>query len=189
MKKLLTIYLILATSFTSQAQEKLKEVCDCPAPSIVDYAKMCSYSKDKIIASEESLSYLFEEILLNMSCVDLKNDSQETIIQKVNCMWNKYKTKFACDSLEFNVPNGNILKFNMNFNFPDFIYLLVDQYGLDVTFVDPADGLTFVEYLDQEISKIQKFGPGKIEEMIQVKNDVLRQKKYNPETKFFEPVK
>ena len=189
MKNLITICLLLATVFTSQAQEKQTDVCDCPEPERVDYAKICSYSKDKKRAKEESLVWLFEEHLLKMSCVDLKNDTRETIIQKVNCMWNKYKTKFSCASLGFNVPNGNVLKFIMSFNFPDAIYLLVDHYGLDVTFVDPADGLSFIGYLDQEISKTKIYGSGKIEEMIQVKKDVLMEMKYNPKTKEFEPVK
>ena len=104
-------------------------------------------------------------------------------------MWNKYKTNFSCDSLGFNVPNGNVLKFAMNFNFPDAIYLLVDHYGLDMKFVDPADGLSFIGYLDLEISKTKKYGLGKIEEMTQVKNDILIEMKYNPKTKGFEPVK
>lgn len=190
MKKLITIWLLLATAFTTQAQEKQTDVCDCPEPERVDYAKMCSYSKDKKKAIEPSdFTFLFEQQLLKMSCVDLEKDSQETIIQKVNCMWNKYKTKFSCDSLGFNVSNGNILKFNMSFNFPDFIYILIDQYDLDLMFVDPADGLTFIEYLDQEISKTHKFGSGKIVEMQQVKKDVLMEMKYNPKEQRFEPVK
>ena len=189
MKKLITICLLLTSVFSSQAQEKQNDICDCPAPERVDYAKISRYIRDKEKSLEASLTFLFEEHLLKMSCVDLKNDTRETIIQKVNCMWNIYKTKFACDSLEFNVPNGNVLKFAMNFNFPDAIYLLVDHYGLDVTFIDPADGLSFIGYLDQEISKTKKFGPGKIEEMIQVKKDVLMEMKYNPKTKEFEPVK
>ena len=188
MKKLLTIYLILANIFTTQAQEKKVEVCNCPEPERVDYAKICSYTRDKKIAKEESLNYLFQEILLKMSCVDLKNDSQETIIQKVNCMWNKYKTKFACDSLEFNVPNGNVLKFTLNFNFPDFVYYMGDYYNVDFMFIDPADGKTIIQYLDEEIAS-GKYGLGKIKEMNEVRSFILEKRKYNPKEQNFFRVK
>lgn len=189
MKKLITFCLILITIFSSQAQEKQIENCNCPAPEKVDYAKICSYTKDKKIAVEESLNYLFQEILLKMSCADLKNDSQETIIQKVNCMWNKYKTKFSCDSLGFHVSNGNILKFTLNFNFPDFTYYMGDYYNVDFMFVDPADGKTVVEYIDEEIANTAKNGSGRIRELKEVKAFILEKRKYNPKEQRFEPVK
>ena len=123
MKKLITICLLMATVFTTQAQEKKVEDCNCPEPTPIDILRMCRLTKDKTRAIEPSdFTYQFEQEIIKMSCVDLKNDTRETIIQKVNCMWNKYKTKFFCDSLGFNVSNGNLLKFTMNFNFPDFIY-------------------------------------------------------------------
>ena len=190
MKKLITICLLLANIFTTQAQEKKVEVCNCPEPERVDYAKICAYSRDKRVAEEESpVDYLFQEILLKMSCVDLKNDSQETIIQKVNCMWNKYKTKFACDSLEFNVPNGNVLKFTLNFNFPDFVYYMGDYYNVDFMFIDPADGKTIIQYLDEEISKTIKNGPERIRELKEVRAFILEKRIYNPKEQNFFPVK
>lgn len=75
MRKIFTICLLVATAFTIQAQEKQIEDCNCPAPEKVDYVQICSYTKEKKRAKEESLDYLFQEKLLKMSCVDLKNDS------------------------------------------------------------------------------------------------------------------
>ena len=190
MKNLLIICHLLATVFICQAQEKQNEVCDCPEPERIDYAKICAYSRDKRVAEEESpVDYLFQEILLKMSCVDLKNDSQETIIQKVNCMWNKYRTKFACDSLEFGVPNGNVLKFAMNFNFADFVYYMGDYYNVDFTFVDPADGKTLLEYLDKEISNNNMNGAGRIRELKEVRTFILEKRIYNPKEQNFFPIK
>lgn len=181
---------VTGNRFYQPSTRKKIEVCNCPEPERVDYAQICAYTRDKKIASEESpVNYLFQEILLKMSCVDLKNDSQETIIQKVNCMWNKYRTKFACDSLGFNVPNGNVLKFTMNFNFPDFIYCMGDHYNVDFMFIDPADGKSIIMYLDEEISKTNKYGPGKIREMNEVRDYILSDKKYNPQEQLFEEVK
>lgn len=82
MKKVITICLILITAFIFYVQEKQTEVCNCPEPERVDYDKICSYTRDKKLAIEESLNYLFEEHLLKISCANLKNDSKETIIQR-----------------------------------------------------------------------------------------------------------
>ena len=177
MKKILTICLLLATAFTIQAQEKQTEVCDCPAPQKVDYAKICSYTKDKKHSSEESeLNFLFEQQMIKMSCAVEGKDSPEVIRIKVNKMWNKYRTNFACDSLGFNVPNGNVLKFTMNFNFPEFIYYMIDNYDLDMDFKDPADNKTIIEYLNEELAKTKKYGSGKIIEMTEVKTALEEQK-------------
>ena len=168
------------------AQAKIAD-CNCPEPQKADYFQVQIHSRDKTRAKEPSeCDYYFEQLILKMSCADLKNDSKETIIQKVNCMWNKYKTKFSCESLGFNVINGNILKYTMNFNFPDFIYYLGDNYNIDFMFEDPADGKTFIEYLDEEISKTSKNGPGRISEMKEIKTFVLTKRKYNSVTKVFD---
>ena len=190
MKKLLTLCLLMITFFTSQAQENQTEICDCPEPEKVDYAQICAYSHDKLRAIEPSdFLYRFEQKIVEISCVDLKNDSKEIIIEKVNCMWNKYKTKFSCDSLGFHIPNGNILKFTLNFNFADFIYYMGDNYNVDFMFVDPADDKTVIQYLDEEISDTKKNGLGRIREMKEVKAMVLEKRKYNPKEQMFEPVK
>ncbi|MBA2404659.1 MAG: hypothetical protein H0V66_07800, partial [Bdellovibrionales bacterium] len=115
----------------SELEKVTEVVADCPAPDAVSYAKVCSYSKEKKklpAGTASELTFLFEQELLKMSCAIEGKDSPEIIKQKTNAMWNKYRTNFACDTLGFNVPNGNILKSNISSNFPDFIYLLIDTY-------------------------------------------------------------
>ncbi len=199
MKKILPVCLLITIAFSSHTKLNIANVhnqaasqvedCDCVKEN--DLAKLCSYTKDKIRATSASGEYtfLFEELILKMSCVDLKNDSKETIIRKVNCMWDKYKYKFACDGLGFNVPNGNILKMAINYNFDDFIYLLGDNYNVDFMFKDPADGKTFVQYLNEEIAKTSKNGLGRIRLMREIKEYILEERKYNRITKMFEVVK
>jgi hypothetical protein len=190
MKNLITLCLLLAGAFVSQAQEKNANNCQCPAPEKLDYDQVRSYSHDKLIAIEPSdFNYRFEQKILEMSCVDLKNDSKETIIQKVNCMWNKYKTYFSCDSLGFHIPNGNILKFTLNFNFADFIYYMGDNYNIDFLFIDPADGKTVLQYLDEEISDTRKNGAGRIREMKEVKAFILEKREYDSKEQMFKAVK
>ncbi len=147
------------------------EDCDCVEVP-VDFAKLCSYSKDKKRSEVgPPFTFLFEDILAKMACVDLKKDSKETMIRKINCMWNKYRTKCKCDSLGFGVPNGNIAKYVINFNFPDWYFIMKDNYGLDFNYIDPADGKTLYEWLKQEISKTYMYGSGKIREMQEINDD------------------
>ncbi len=181
-------YLIDKTGKSITIENKI-ENCNCPEPTKNDYFLVQMHSRDQTRAKEPSeCDYYFEQLIMKMSCVDLKNDSREIIIQKVNCMWNKYKLNFSCNSLGFNVMNGNILKYTMNFNFSDFIYYMGDHYNVDFMFVDPADGKTIIEYFDKEIAS-GKYGDGKIREMNEVKAFILEKRKYNPKEQRFEPVK
>jgi hypothetical protein len=190
MKIIAILCFLLVMSFTLQAQEKQKADCNCPEPEKLDYVQVCWYSHDKLRAIEPSdFTYRFEQKIMEMSCVDLKNDSKETIIQKVNCMWNKYKTYFSCDSLGFHIPNGNILKFTLNFNFADFIYYMGDNYNIDFMFIDPADGKTVLQYLDEEISDTGKNGAGRIREMKEVKAFILEKREYDSKEQMFKAVK
>lgn len=161
--------------------------CGCVDPN--DFAKLCSYSKDKKRSNLDEYTFLFEETLLKMACVDLKKDSKETIIRKVNCMWNQYRSQIKCDQLGFGLPNGNIAKFVINFNFPDWYYLLKDNYNLDFDYADPADGKTLAQWLDQEIAKTYLYGSGKIKEMQEIRDDLKKTYKYNPADQTFEIVK
>ena len=191
MKKLITLCLLLAAVFTGWAQQNIKDIIDdCPQPSKQQIIRVCISIYEKTSPTDESgLGYKYQEDLYEMSCVDLQNDSQETIIQKINCMWNKYRTKFACDSLGFSIPNGNILKFTLNFNFADFVYYMGDYYNVDFTFVDPADGKTLLEYLDKEISNTNMNGAGRIRELKEVRAFILEKRIYNPKEQNFFPFK
>lgn len=159
--------------------EKVTKVADgCAAPEKVDYVQICAYSKEKKRASSDSeFTYLFEQKLLQMSCAVEGKDSPEVIKLKINKMWDTYRTKFSCDSLGFHIPNGNVLKFTLNFNFPDFIYYMVDNYDLDMDFKDPADNKTVFDYLDEEIANTKMNGPGRIREMKEVKAALEEQKR------------
>ena len=91
-------------------------------------------------------------------------DDLETAKLKIQAWWNKYKSKCKCDSVNFTVPNGNLLKFSINQSMPDFIDTLVSNYGLDINFIDPADGKNVLDYLNDEIErfKIARISKGSI---------------------------
>lgn len=134
------------------------EVNDCSAPIDLDYQALCADIGSKAKVSSRELKYYvytFEKRILKLSCVNLEVDDEETIIRKVQSFWNKYKTKCKCDSLQFNLSNGNILKFAISQNMFIFIETIA-SYELDINFIDPADGLNLLDYTTKEIERLKK---------------------------------
>lgn len=145
MKKLITICLILATAFTSQAQEKQTtttnniDVCDCPKPTIDQFTGVCNDIYEK--------KDLYQEELWKISCADPKKDSKEIAYQKIRCMWNKYREEFRCFGYTgVSVPDANISKFSIDTGFSTFLVAAVKMYKLDMNFKD-HDGKTLMDFL------------------------------------------
>lgn len=148
MKKLLTICVLLATAFVSQAQEKQKEDCDCPRPKDGKFLNICTLV--------ENQDFNYKKELMAMACADLKNDSPETIKAKVNCMWEKYYAEFNCGGDGF-TPHGNVLKYSVHQGFDYFIDNVVRLYGLNLNILDPADGKTLLDFILDQINMYKKF--------------------------------
>lgn len=130
----------------------------CPPPSKSDYEGILADigTGAKAPANEiEYYEYNYEKRLLEMACVNIKVDNEETVKKKLQLFWNKYKKKFTCDSLSFSLSNGNILKFALAQNKPGIIETFV-SYGLDINFIDPADGLNLLDWIDAEIEQMKK---------------------------------
>ena len=85
-------------------------------------------------------------------------DDLETAKIKIQTWWNKYKTKCKCDSLGFNIPNGNLLKFSVSQSLPDVIDTMVSTYGLDINFKDPVDGKNVLDYVNDELIRFKSGG-------------------------------
>lgn len=136
---------------------------DCPPPKEIDYKLLCDdiATKAKVIEKEsEHYEYVYEKRILQLSCVNVEIDDEETIKRKVQLFWNKYKINCKCDSVSFNVPNGNILKFSTSKN-TDFTENLVLIYDCDINFIDPADNRNLLDYVIDEIEKLKTTGASK----------------------------
>ena len=83
MKKLITICCLTATVFTSQAQEKQKDVCDCPEPEKVDLQIMCRLNKDKTRAMDHmTFDQAFEIFILNQTVISWGFQQQTKVLYK-----------------------------------------------------------------------------------------------------------
>ncbi|MGS0747107.1 hypothetical protein [Halpernia sp. GG3] len=73
-----------------------------------------------------------------MSCASPTKDTEDIAKEKINKMWNKYKKQFKCDSMTWNVPNGNILKLQYCPKHCPMLlkhFCMLTSYGLDINFV------------------------------------------------------
>ena len=130
-----------------------------------DYGDTCNVPKDidfkAVCADIEYFEYYYEKRILELSCVNVRTDDVENVKRKVQKWWNKFKTKCKCDSLSFGLSNGNLLKFALAQNYPDFVETLASTYGCDINFIDPVDGLNLLDFINAEIERYKKMPNGK----------------------------
>ena len=156
MKKLTLLFLFLLIAFTSQAQDKKAEVCDCPEPTRMDFLILCKDVYERKPSSEESeLAFKYQQALWRMSCAKEGVDDMETARKKIQCMWNKNRKFFSCDYPGMMVPKGNITKFSLEASFPDFLITAAKDYKLDMNFKDPQDDETILDFIRFKIIQMK----------------------------------
>ncbi len=151
MKNLITICFILATAFTGQAQEKQTEVCDCPKPKDGKFINICTLV--------ENQDFRYKLQMMEIACADPRKDSPETVRAKVQYVFEKYYAEFGCDGTGFLVPYGNILKYAVNQEFENFVYGMVEEFGININIKDPADGKTLLDFILDEKNRYKRGTP------------------------------
>lgn len=161
MKKIITHFLLLIIAFTSQAQEIQKEDCDCPIPSAEEFSNVCVsiYQKSEAHDPGSGASFSYQEAIWKMSCIN-SNDSKEVIIKKIQCMWNKYRELFRCYGYPTSIASdSNVIKFSLDTGFTPFIYESIRKNKLDMNFIDPADGKTILDFVQERTIYITNLFP------------------------------
>jgi len=174
--KILLFVLASIIGFILQAQsQSTKEDCDCPPPTKEQITDLCLHVKRGTFAAEDSpFVYSYEQTIRNIACVDA-TDTEKEAKWKVNRMWMKYRTCLSCKVTGFSIPAGNVLKLSVDSAFPDFIKGMIIEYGIDVNFIDPADGKTLLQYIDDQIEmyQIAEGAELKIKELMDIKRVIL----------------
>lgn len=152
MKKTTTLFLFLIIAFTTQAQEKKIEDCDCPKPDKTDFRVLCNSLEAREPGREGGqFSEKYQEDLWEMSCADLDKDTMETAKLKIQKMWNENRVEFRC--LGFSggaVKDANVAKFSMDAGFSSFLVMAAKRYDLDMNFIDPSDGKSLMDFLSDQ---------------------------------------
>jgi hypothetical protein len=97
--------------------------------------------------------YLYERNVYRASGVDIDNDTEEEIAERVGAMWEEAYPTLVCNNTQFDVREGNILKFAVAIRFGEFIEDAAWLWNIHWAFnlVDCSDGRTVLDYIDKEI--------------------------------------
>jgi len=79
-------------------------------------------------------------------------DSDEIKIQKIRKMWALLEDQLVCDSTQFDVSKGNILKYAASTKHDAFIRDAI-TWGVNLNRVDPTDNRTVLDYISFHIER------------------------------------
>ncbi len=158
-----TLARLIITLFCSLqlVAQEVKDDCDCPEPTKEQFSKVCVSIYQKSGAHDPTYaSFSYQENLWRLACVDPAKDSKAEKARKIQCMWNKYRTLFRCYGYPTSIASdANVIKFSMDTGFTPFIYESIRYNKLDMNFIDPADGKTPLDWMQERITWIQNSHP------------------------------
>lgn len=120
-------------------KEKLKNIC------------MMIGNRMKDPNPTEEIKYRYQRSLIEASCAKA-NDSREVKEKKIRTMWIKLQDELICNSVQFDVLDGSVLKYAVIKNFEDFLNDAANM-KLDLNKIDKSDGRTVLDYLKYQIER------------------------------------
>ena len=121
----------------------------CPDPGQVKALCMMvnTHMKNPDASSDK---YMYQVRMKKAACVSA-TDSTKTAQQKLHDFLAMH-TLPTCNNLQFDVLDGNILKFAVSAKFDDFLIDMID-WGADLNTVDVSDGRTVLDYVAYHAEK------------------------------------
>lgn len=139
-KKLLKAVQKSAETQTCPEQKKIKNICMAISERIRDKDPNSRYK------------YLYQRKVAEAACVDYSKDDPATANRKIQQMWKAFENQLVCDSIQFDVPRGSIVKYAINQYFDDFLDDVV-AWKVNLDKVDSYDGGTVLDYLKAKIER------------------------------------
>lgn len=98
------------------------------------------------------LHILYQRKLFEAACVNLEEDSEKVIARKISSVMLEYEDMLICNNLQFDVSNGNIIKYAVVINFDVFINDMA-SWGVNFNKVDATDDRTVLDYVQAKIER------------------------------------
>jgi hypothetical protein len=115
---------------------------------------LTNFTKDP--APRGEYSYMYQRKIYDAACVDLQKDSEALMKRKIQEMWRiderQPRPRMTCNNLQFDVINGNILKFAVRKRFQEFLEDAV-WWGVHLNRVDASDQRTVLDYVKDELDR------------------------------------
>jgi hypothetical protein len=138
---------------THEIAKIANSLAECPRLELLD--SLCTAIKEKTPEEdpESEHSFKFENIVNSAACVDNKFDTEIQAQNKIQELWTKHNDLMVCDSNNFSVSKGYMLKFAVKVSFTDFIQAAV-RWKVPLNRLD-QDGLTTLDYIQNEINRLK----------------------------------
>jgi hypothetical protein len=124
---------------------------ECPNPAKLK--NLCMMVSERVKEKDPAAThrYRYRTQILAASCVE-PGDSKAAMRAKVDAMWRQNQSRLICNSLQFDMQNGSVLKFALNQYFDAFLDDAI-ELGVPLNLVDAADGKTVLDYVRDKIER------------------------------------
>lgn len=167
---LLTSFLLVAATVVSAPQARASIFLEpmygarieatpytfCPIPERLE--NICMTLPNRVVEPDKDwrlrqieYHYAYQRKILDASCV-LPTDTGGTVNKKVQAMWSASRDKLTCESIQFDVTHGNIIKYAVSTKFDEFISDVI-WWGVDLNWVDKSDDRTVLDYVSHHIEQ------------------------------------
>ncbi|ODS90112.1 MAG: hypothetical protein ABS44_01760 [Chryseobacterium sp. SCN 40-13] len=146
-KSLLLLLFLFSASFAfSQTAEPETSLCPNPKKLRGLCTMVGSRMKDR-----EKVDHLYRTRFIEASCLD-GSESEADQNKKIRDTWMAMENEFVCDSNQFDVIKGNILKYAVSTKFDDFIEDAI-RWKVNLNRIDPSDNRTVLDYISFNIER------------------------------------
>lgn len=123
----------------------------CPDPAKL--RNICMAVSERMPAKDPAAKhrYRYRTQIQDAACVT-PADSPAATRAKVDAMWRQNQSRLVCNSLQFDMQNGSIIKFAANSYFDAFLDDAV-ELGVPLSLVDASDGKTVLDYVQDKIER------------------------------------
>lgn len=152
MERLITTLVVCFVTFISMSQPTDGTPCPNPKKLRAMCGMVGDFTKDP--EPQDKYEYLYQRRIFEAACVDLYKDSADEIARKVSQLWKENEDLLICNNTQFEVINGNIIKFAIDKSFDTFIFDLID-WKVDFNKVDETDGRTVLDYVKYQMERAE----------------------------------
>lgn len=123
----------------------------CPNPKKIRH--ICMFIDGRSVDTEPNTPYRFryQRYIHEAACVK-PGDKEEVRLKKIQNMWTTFESQLICNNVQFDVPNGSVIKYAVSSQFDEFIWDII-YWKVNLNKVDQTDGKTVLDYLKGEIDR------------------------------------
>lgn len=138
-------------------------------PNRAKLKNLCTMVSGRMKDSSGKNKYLYQTKFQEAACIQ-SSDSEEQKNQKIREAWTKYESDLKCNSTQFDVMDGSLIKYSVSYRFDEFIDEVI-KWKINLNKVDETDGRTPLDYIKYHIEKNKG---NALEEKFQIYYDKLK---------------